>query len=239
MRIASDRLHRDSITQLSCRYSPTTWRLGGVIHRWAVAPTRLGRTHPRITTRQGMWNKTVLDRVLKARGLPLTANLNWVCIFLGFHRPSASTSTTTPCVALGLPLGHVQWTPHSAATCFRSVGCRDCMPPACRHHSALTALSVSARCSKRSRCAVGGKVAAGPIPLRERPTSWSTNIHRLHDSTSPWLILLKACAFTAAAPAHPRIRRNLGFRFPCDGPRPWHVPASFSLRDHCVPCGSF
>jgi len=153
----------------------------------------------------------VLDRVLKARDA-LISHLNWVCIWLGFHsfglyihndtmralgRPQDMFSDT----AIQLKPIFAQWVQglHAAAA----------------GTTAPNALASVSEVFNGSVIAVGGKVAAAPIPLGTADFM----VHHIHAFTIhvTVLILLKGVLYSRSSRLVPD-KANLGFRFPCDGP---------------------
>jgi len=153
----------------------------------------------------------VLDRVLKARDA-LISHLNWVCIWLGFHsfglyihndtmralgRPQDMFSDT----AIQLKPVFAQWIQglHAAAA----------------GTTAPNALAAVSEVFNGSVVAVGGKVAAAPIPLGTADFM----VHHIHAFTIhvTVLILLKGVLYARSSRLIPD-KANLGFRFPCDGP---------------------
>jgi len=169
----------DYPTQLSL-YSPHTcdWWLN---HRWLV-PTRLSQLMPRLRPGQACGQRA-RSRSQGARDA-LISHLNW-CVLPGLPTASASTSTTTPCVASGRRRT-CSVTPHfSLQRCFRSSGFRDCMPPLPAPNSGPNA----SRCQRgvtRSRCCCGWK--GWPpvrIPLGDGPTFMVHHIHAFTIHVTP------------------------------------------------------
>jgi photosystem I P700 chlorophyll a apoprotein A1 len=153
----------------------------------------------------------VLDRVLKARDA-IISHLNWVCIWLGAHSFGLYIHNDTM-RALGRPQDmfsdsaisiqpiFAQWiqNAHSAAA----------------GSTAPNALAGVSEVFNGSVVAVGGKVAAAPMPLGTADFM----VHHIHAFTIhvTVLILLKGVLYARSSRLIPD-KANLGFRFSCDGP---------------------
>ena len=153
----------------------------------------------------------VLDRVLKARDA-IISHLNWVCIWLGAHsfglyihndtmralgRPQDMFSDS----AISIPPIFAQWIQNAHAAAAGS--------------TAPNALAGVSEVFNGSVVAVGGKVAAAPMPLGTADFM----VHHIHAFTIhvTVLILLKGVLYARSSRLIPD-KANLGFRFSCDGP---------------------
>ncbi|MEC7898141.1 MAG: photosystem I core protein PsaA, partial [Cyanobacteriota bacterium] len=153
----------------------------------------------------------VLDRVLKARDA-IISHLNWVCIWLGAHSFGLYIHNDTM-RALGRPQDmfsdsaiqlkpiFAQWIQGLHASAAGS--------------TAPNALASVSEVFNGSVVAVGGKVAAAPIPLGTADFM----VHHIHAFTIhvTVLILLKGVLYARNSRLIPD-KANLGFRFSCDGP---------------------
>jgi len=153
----------------------------------------------------------LLDRVLRHRDA-MISHLNWVCIFLGLHSFGLYIHNDTMC-ALGRPQDifsdtaiqlqpvFAQWIQkiHFAAPKITA--------PTERIPTSLT--------WGGDLVAVNGKVAIIPITLGTADFI----VHHIHAFTIhvTVLILLKGVLYARSSRLIPD-KRNLGFRFPCDGP---------------------
>eukprot|EP01018_Ginkgo_biloba_P012454 Gb_11361 [translate_table: standard] len=155
----------------------------------------------------------ILDHVLRHRDA-IVSHLNWACIFLGFHsfglyihndtmsalgRPQDMFSDT----AIQLQPIFAQWIQNTHASA-----------PSSTAPGATTSTSLT--WGGGDLLAVGGKVALLPIPLGITDFL----VHQLHAFTIhvTVLILLKGVLFSRSSRLIPD-KENLGFHFPCDGPR--------------------
>ena len=153
----------------------------------------------------------VLDRVLKARDA-IISHLNWVCIWLGAHSFGLYIHNDTM-RALGRPQDmfsdsaisiqpiFAQWIQNAHAAAAGS--------------TAPNALAGVSEVFQGSVVAVGGKVAAAPMPLGTADFM----VHHIHAFTIhvTVLILLKGVLYARSSRLIPD-KANLGFRFSCDGP---------------------
>jgi photosystem I P700 chlorophyll a apoprotein A1 len=153
----------------------------------------------------------VLDRVLKARDA-IISHLNWVCIWLGAHSFGLYIHNDTM-RALGRPQDmfsdsaisiqpiFAQWIQNAHAAAAGS--------------TAPNALAGVSEVFNGSVVAVGGKVAAAPMPLGTADFM----VHHIHAFTIhvTVLILLKGVLYARSSRLIPD-KANLGFRFSCDGP---------------------
>ena len=153
----------------------------------------------------------VLDRVLKARDA-IISHLNWVCIWLGAHSFGLYIHNDTM-RALGRPQDmfsdsaisiqpiFAQWIQNVHAEAAGS--------------TAPNALAGVREVFNGSVVAVGGKVAAAPMPLGTADFM----VHHIHAFTIhvTVLILLKGVLYARSSRLIPD-KANLGFRFSCDGP---------------------
>ena len=153
----------------------------------------------------------VLDRVLKARDA-IISHLNWVCIWLGAHSFGLYIHNDTM-RALGRPQDmfsdsaisiqpiFAQWIQNAHAAAAGS--------------TAPNALAGVSEVFNGSVVAVGGKVAAAPMPLGTADFM----VHHIHAFTIhvTVLILLKGVLYARSSRLVPD-KANLGFRFSCDGP---------------------
>jgi photosystem I P700 chlorophyll a apoprotein A1 len=153
----------------------------------------------------------VLDRVLKARDA-IISHLNWVCIWLGAHSLGLYIHNDTM-RALGRPQDmfsdsaisiqpiFAQWIQNAHAAAAGS--------------TAPNALAGVSEVFNGSVVAVGGKVAAAPMPLGTADFM----VHHIHAFTIhvTVLILLKGVLYARSSRLIPD-KANLGFRFSCDGP---------------------
>jgi photosystem I P700 chlorophyll a apoprotein A1 len=153
----------------------------------------------------------VLDRVLKARDA-LISHLNWVCIFLGFHSFGLYIHNDTM-RALGRPQDMFS----DSAIQLQPVFAQwiQGLHAAAAGTTAPNALAGVSEVFNGAVVAVGGKVAAGPIPLGTADFM----VHHIHAFTIhvTVLILLKGVLYSRSSRLVPD-KANLGFRFPCDGP---------------------
>ncbi|MBL6795908.1 MAG: photosystem I core protein PsaA [Synechococcus sp. BS307-5m-G38] len=153
----------------------------------------------------------VLDRVLKARDA-IISHLNWVCIWLGAHSFGLYIHNDTM-RALGRPQDmfsdsaisiqpiFAQWIQNAHAAAAGS--------------TAPNALAGVSEVFNGTVVAVGGKVAAAPMPLGTADFM----VHHIHAFTIhvTVLILLKGVLYARSSRLIPD-KANLGFRFSCDGP---------------------
>jgi photosystem I P700 chlorophyll a apoprotein A1 len=153
----------------------------------------------------------VLDRVLKARDA-IISHLNWVCIWLGAHSFGLYIHNDTM-RALGRPQDmfsdsaisiqpiFAQWIQNAHAAAAGS--------------TAPNALAGVSEVFNGSVVAIGGKVAAAPMPLGTADFM----VHHIHAFTIhvTVLILLKGVLYARSSRLIPD-KANLGFRFSCDGP---------------------
>ena len=153
----------------------------------------------------------VLDRVLKARDA-IISHLNWVCIWLGAHSFGLYIHNDTM-RALGRPQDmfsdsaisiqpiFAQWIQNAHAAAAGS--------------TAPNALAGVSEVFNGSGVAVGGQVAAAPMPLGTADFM----VHHIHAFTIhvTVLILLKGVLYARSSRLIPD-KANLGFRFSCDGP---------------------
>ena len=153
----------------------------------------------------------VLDRALKARDA-IISHLNWVCIWLGAHSFGLYIHNDTM-RALGRPQDmfsdsaisiqpiFAQWIQNAHAAAAGS--------------TAPNALAGVSEVFNGSVVAVGGKVAAAPMPLGTADFM----VHHIHAFTIhvTVLILLKGVLYARSSRLIPD-KANLGFRFSCDGP---------------------
>jgi photosystem I P700 chlorophyll a apoprotein A1 len=153
----------------------------------------------------------VLDRVLKARDA-LISHLNWVCIWLGFHSFGLYIHNDTM-RALGRPQDMFS----DSAIQLKPVFAQwiQGLHAAAAGTTAPNALSGVSEVFNGAVVAVGGKVAAAPIPLGTADFM----VHHIHAFTIhvTVLILLKGVLYARSSRLVPD-KANLGFRFPCDGP---------------------
>ena len=153
----------------------------------------------------------VLDRVLKARDA-LISHLNWVCIWLGFHSFGLYIHNDTM-RALGRPQDMFS----DSAIQLRPVFAQwiQGLHAAAAGSTAPNALAGVSEVFNGSVVAVGGKVAAAPIPLGTADFM----VHHIHAFTIhvTVLILLKGVLYARNSRLIPD-KANLGFRFSCDGP---------------------
>ena len=153
----------------------------------------------------------VLDRVLKARDA-LISHLNWVCIWLGFHSFGLYIHNDTM-RALGRPQDMFS----DSAIQLKPVFAQwiQGLHAAAAGTTAPNALAGVSEVFNGSVVAVGGKVAAAPIPLGTADFM----VHHIHAFTIhvTVLILLKGVLYARNSRLIPD-KANLGFRFPCDGP---------------------
>ena len=153
----------------------------------------------------------VLDRVLKARDA-LISHLNWVCIWLGFHSFGLYIHNDTM-RALGRPQDMFSDTAIQLKPIFAQW--IQGLHAAAAGTTAPNALAAVSEVFNGSVVAVGGKVAAAPIPLGTADFM----VHHIHAFTIhvTVLILLKGVLYARSSRLVPD-KANLGFRFPCDGP---------------------
>jgi photosystem I P700 chlorophyll a apoprotein A1 len=153
----------------------------------------------------------VLDRVLKARDA-LISHLNWVCIWLGFHSFGLYIHNDTM-RALGRPQDMFSDTAIQLKPIFAQW--IQGLHAAAAGTTAPNALAAVSEVFNGSVVAVGGKVAAAPIPLGTADFM----VHHIHAFTIhvTVLILLKGVLYARSSRLIPD-KANLGFRFPCDGP---------------------
>jgi photosystem I P700 chlorophyll a apoprotein A1 len=153
----------------------------------------------------------VLDRVLKARDA-LISHLNWVCIWLGFHSFGLYIHNDTM-RALGRPQDMFS----DSAIALKPIFAQwiQGLHAAAAGNTAPNALAGVSEVFNGAVVAVGGKVAAGPIPLGTADFM----VHHIHAFTIhvTVLILLKGVLYARSSRLVPD-KANLGFRFPCDGP---------------------
>ena len=152
----------------------------------------------------------VLDRVLKARDA-IISHLNWVCIWLGAHSFGLYIHNDTM-RALGRPQDmfsdsaisiqpiFAQWIQNAHAA---AAGSTD-----------PNALAGVSEVFNGSVVAVGGKVAAAPMPLGTADFM----VHHIHAFTiHVTVLMLKGVLYARSSRLIPD-KANLGFRFSCDGP---------------------
>ena len=153
----------------------------------------------------------VLDRVLKARDA-LISHLNWVCIWLGFHSFGLYIHNDTM-RALGRPQDMFS----DSAIALKPIFAQwvQGLHAAAAGTTAPNALAGVSEVFNGAVVAVGGKVAAAPIPLGTADFM----VHHIHAFTIhvTVLILLKGVLYARSSRLVPD-KANLGFRFPCDGP---------------------
>jgi photosystem I P700 chlorophyll a apoprotein A1 len=153
----------------------------------------------------------VLDRVLKARDA-IISHLNWVCIWLGAHSFGLYIHNDTM-RALGRPQDMFSDSAISIQPIFAQW-----IQNAHAAAAGSTAPNPRAGVSEvfnGSVVAVGGKVAAAPMPLGTADFM----VHHIHAFTIhvTVLILLKGVLYARSSRLIPD-KANLGFRFSCDGP---------------------
>jgi photosystem I P700 chlorophyll a apoprotein A1 len=153
----------------------------------------------------------LLDRVIRHRDA-IISHLNWVSIFLGFHSFGLYIHNDTM-RALGRPQDMFSDTAIQLQPIFAQwVQNLHTLAPGTTAPNALEPVSYV---FGGGLLAVGGKVAAAPIPLGTADFL----IHHIHAFTIhvTVLILLKGVLFARSSRLIPD-KANLGFRFPCDGP---------------------
>ena len=153
----------------------------------------------------------VLDRVLKARDA-IISHLNWVCIWLGAHSFGLYVHNDTM-RALGRPQDMFSDSAISIQPVFAQW--IQSIHAGAAGSTAPNALAGVSEVFNGSVVAVGGKVAAAPIPLGTADFM----VHHIHAFTIhvTVLILLKGVLYARSSRLVPD-KANLGFRFPCDGP---------------------
>jgi photosystem I P700 chlorophyll a apoprotein A1 len=153
----------------------------------------------------------VLDRVLKARDA-IISHLNWVCIWLGAHSFGLYIHNDTM-RALGRPQDMFSDSAISIQPIFAQW--IQNVHAAAAGSTAPNALAGVSEVFNGSVVAVGGKVAAAPMPLGTADFM----VHHIHAFTIhvTVLILLKGVLYARSSRLIPD-KANLGFRFPCDGP---------------------
>lgn len=155
----------------------------------------------------------LLDRVLRHRDA-IISHLNWVCIFLGFHSFGLYIHNDTMS-ALGRPQDMFSDTAIQLQPVFAQwIQNTHALAPRITAPGATTGTSLT--WGGGDLVAVGGKVALLPIPLGTADFL----VHHIHAFTIhvTVLILLKGVLFSRSSRLIPD-KANLGFRFPCDGPR--------------------
>ncbi|HJN35950.1 MAG: photosystem I core protein PsaA [Prochlorococcus sp.] len=154
----------------------------------------------------------VLDRILKARDA-IISHLNWVCVALGTHAFGLYIHNDTM-RALGRPNDMFSDSAISIQPIFAQALQR-LHAAAAGGLAAPNALSGVSEVFNGSVVAVGGKVAAGPIPLGTADFM----VHHIHAFTIhvTVLILLKGVLYSRSSRLIPD-KASRGFRFPCDGP---------------------
>ncbi|ABB34107.1 MULTISPECIES: photosystem I core protein PsaA [unclassified Synechococcus] len=153
----------------------------------------------------------VLDRVLKARDA-IISHLNWVCIWLGAHSFGLYIHNDTM-RALGRPQDMFSDSAISIQPIFAQW--IQNVHAAAAGSTAPNALAGVSEVFNGSVVAVGGKVAAAPMPLGTADFM----VHHIHAFTIhvTVLILLKGVLYARSSRLIPD-KANLGFRFSCDGP---------------------
>ena len=153
----------------------------------------------------------VLDRVLKARDA-IISHLNWVCIWLGAHSFGLYIHNDT-ISALGRPQDMFSDSAISIQPIFAQW--IQNVHAAAAGSTAPNALAGVSEVFNGSVVAVGGKVAAAPMPLGTADFM----VHHIHAFTIhvTVLILLKGVLYARSSRLIPD-KANLGFRFSCDGP---------------------
>ena len=153
----------------------------------------------------------VLDRVLKARDA-IISHLNWVCIWLGAHSFGLYIHNDTM-RALGRPQDMFSDSAISIQPIFAQW--IQNVHAAAAGSTAPNALAGVSEVFDGSVVAVGGKVAAAPMPLGTADFM----VHHIHAFTIhvTVLILLKGVLYARSSRLIPD-KANLGFRFSCDGP---------------------
>ena len=153
----------------------------------------------------------VLDRVLKARDA-IISHLNWVCIWLGAHSFGLYIHNDTM-RALGRPQNMFSDSAISIQPIFAQW--IQNVHAAAAGSTAPNALAGVSEVFNGSVVAVGGKVAAAPMPLGTADFM----VHHIHAFTIhvTVLILLKGVLYARSSRLIPD-KANLGFRFSCDGP---------------------
>ena len=153
----------------------------------------------------------VLDRVLKARAA-IISHLNWVCIWLGAHSFGLYIHNDTM-RALGRPQDMFSDSAISIQPIFAQW--IQNVHAAAAGSTAPNALAGVSEVFNGSVVAVGGKVAAAPMPLGTADFM----VHHIHAFTIhvTVLILLKGVLYARSSRLIPD-KANLGFRFSCDGP---------------------
>jgi photosystem I P700 chlorophyll a apoprotein A1 len=153
----------------------------------------------------------VLDRVLKARDA-IISHLNWVCIWLGAHSFGLYIHNDTM-RALGRPQDMFSDSAISIQPIFAQW--IQSVHASAAGSTAPNALAGVSEVFNGSVVAVGGKVAAAPMPLGTADFM----VHHIHAFTIhvTVLILLKGVLYARSSRLIPD-KANLGFRFSCDGP---------------------
>ena len=153
----------------------------------------------------------VLDRVLKARDA-IISHLNWGCIWLGAHSFGLYIHNDTM-RALGRPQDMFSDSAISIQPIFAQW--IQNVHAAAAGSTAPNALAGVSEVFNGSVVAVGGKVAAAPMPLGTADFM----VHHIHAFTIhvTVLILLKGVLYARSSRLIPD-KANLGFRFSCDGP---------------------
>ena len=153
----------------------------------------------------------VLDRVLKARDA-IISHLNWVCIWRGAHSFGLYIHNDTM-RALGRPQDMFSDSAISIQPIFAQW--IQNVHAAAAGSTAPNALAGVSEVFIGSVVAVGGKVAAAPMPLGTADFM----VHHIHAFTIhvTVLILLKGVLYARSSRLIPD-KANLGFRFSCDGP---------------------
>jgi len=153
----------------------------------------------------------LLDRIIRHRDA-IVSHLNWVCIFLGLHSFGLYIHNDT-ISALGRPQDifgdtGIQLQPIFAQWLQKT----HYYAPQRIAHSEISATSVT---WGGELVALGNKVAIIPIYLGTADFI----VHHIHAFTIhvTVLILLKGVLYSRSSRLVPD-KRNLGFRFPCDGP---------------------
>ena len=153
----------------------------------------------------------VLDRVLKARDA-IISHLNWVCIWLGANSFGLYIHNDTM-RALGRPQDMFSDSAISIQPIFAQW--IQNVHAAAAGSTAPNALAGVSEVFNGSVVAVGGKVAAAPMPLGTADFM----VHHIHAFTIhvTVLILLKGVLYARSSRLIPE-KANLGVRFSCDGP---------------------
>ncbi|CAN6476545.1 unnamed protein product [Victoria cruziana] len=155
----------------------------------------------------------LLDRVLRHRDA-IISHLNWVCIFLGFHSFGLYIHNDTMS-ALGRPQHMFSDTAIQLQPIFAQwIQNTHALAPRATAPGATTGTSLT--WGGGDLVAVGGKVALLPIPLGTIDFLVD-HIHAFMIHVTV-LILLKSILFACSSRLIPD-KADLGFHFPCDGPR--------------------